>query len=76
VREEIVEGCIEEAGIEMELLRVFVAKGHIGIDDTDQLCVALFRELIQETDDVAVFKADNSDADRSGLSKDLRSGET
>jgi hypothetical protein len=64
VGEEVVEGWVKEAGVQMELLFVFGAEGGIGVDDADELRVVLFGELLQEADDVAVLEADDSDANR------------
>jgi len=55
VGEEIVEGRVKEAGVEMELLLVFGAQRAVGVDDAYQLRVVLFRKLIEESDYVAVF---------------------
>ena len=72
VGEEVVEGCVEEAVVEMELLLVFGAQRGVGVDDAHEFCVVLFRELLKETDDMAVLEADDGDANGGGLSKNLR----
>jgi hypothetical protein len=64
VSEEVVEGRVEEAGIEMELLLVFGAQCGVSVDDPHEFRVVLFRELLQEADDMAVFEADDGDANR------------
>jgi hypothetical protein len=63
VGEEVVEGRVEEAGVQLKLLFVFGAEGGIGVDDADQLGVVLLGELLQKSDDVAVLEADDGDAD-------------
>ena len=70
--EEVVEGRVEETGVEMELLLVFGAQRRVGVDDAHQFCVVLLRELWQKADDMAVLEADDGDANGSGLSKNLR----
>jgi hypothetical protein len=73
VREEVVEGRIEKGGVQVELLSVFVTEGWIRVHDPDKLSIGLLRKLLEKADDVAVFKADNGNANRGGLSEQLRS---
>ncbi len=63
VGEEVVESGVEEAGVEMELLLIFGAECGVGVDDADEPGVVLQGKGVQESSDVAVFEADDGDAD-------------
>ena len=62
VREEVVEGRVEELRVEVELFLVFAAQRRVGVHDAHQLCVLLLRKLLQESDDVPMLEADDGDA--------------
>jgi hypothetical protein len=63
-RDHCVEFCIEQFGIELELLLVSMSKGSVSIDDANQFDFMLVWKLLEKATDVAMLQANNGDTQR------------
>ena len=62
-RHHAVDVFVEERVVEFELLLVFGGERGVGFDDGDELDLGMLAESAEEAADVAVFEADDGDAD-------------